>query len=872
MLFGGLQGEDAITLLSAEVLGATGRAIGLDTLRVERGFDNDEFRADPGLIATETDPSTRLTLSKRLRPDVELILSQSLRESGALTAVISYKPRRNIEIRAVSRDNLDRSLALRHEITFGGQGTGGGQATDGARITAVTISGNPQRPEAELIALLELETGDTFNFHEWQNDVDRLRAAYHDRNHYEVRVRGSRVTSEAGDTVALDYEIEPGPVTELTIEGHPLDGMQDEIRAAWRRAIFDRFLLEEIRALINRHLLAENIIGSTVNAEVALSTPQRKVVRVLVTAGTEVGSREIRYTGNRAVRSDTLNDVVSAAGLEIDGWLDPARVAEALEDHYRSEGYLSAAVKTDAPTIVGDTGVLPVHIDEGARFVVGSLTFPGVSPTRLTAVAGAVRLDSGVPFVTAEIDAARERLELLYADEGFNSVQVEVETNPNPDNGTVDVSFAVLEGAQQILREVSVQGASRTDPDVVQRALRLRIGQPVDLGAWSQARKRLYDTNVFRQVDIEPVPIEPTTEESAAGIQPVRAVVRVVEYPVWRLRYGAQFTDERTEVPDADGDTRLQSLGVLIDLQNQNLFGRAITGGIAGRYERDRQAASLFTSNSSFFGLPIRSSGFVFTSRQRFATGELFETVDQRFGVTAEQRWRPFRTSEVLWSYRFERSAPSFPNLPPGEIAPVPIRVARLNAGMYFDRRDDPSDPSEGWFTSGNWEQSVEALGSDYGSGKILLQHATYQGVERLTVAGRIQVGMGYGDEALIPTERFLLGGGTTVRGYAEDSLGPGDPFELPGGDALLNLNAELRFPVRGWVQGVAFFDAGNVFAMPSQLSFRDLAVGYGLGLRLASPFAMLRVDFGVPARTVGNRPGNRWGSGRWYFGVGHIF
>ena len=113
------------TLLSAELLGATGRAIGLDTLRVQRGFETDEFRADPGLIATETDPSTRLTLSKRLRPDVELILSQSLRESGGLSAIVSYKPRRNIELRAVSRDNLDRSVALRHEITFGGGASAG---------------------------------------------------------------------------------------------------------------------------------------------------------------------------------------------------------------------------------------------------------------------------------------------------------------------------------------------------------------------------------------------------------------------------------------------------------------------------------------------------------------------------------------------------------------------------------------------------------------------------------------------------------------------------------------------------------------------------------------------------------------------------
>jgi len=114
------------------------------------------------------------------------------------------------------------------------------------------------------------------------------------------------------------------------------------------------------------------------------------------------------------------------------------------------------------------------------------------------------------------------------------------------------------------------------------------------------------------------------------------------------------------------------------------------------------------------------------------------------------------------------------------------------------------------------------------------------------------------------------------VRGYAENSLGPRDPFlpDLPlGGDALLALNGEIRFPVRGWVQGVGFVDAGNVFEQRSDLSFRDLSVGYGIGLRLATPFAMLRVDFGVPAETISpDRPAHRWKSGRWYFGVGHIF
>ena len=876
LLFGGLQGEDAVTLLSAELLGATGRAIGLDTLRVDRGYSLDEYRADPGLIANETDPSTRLTISKRLIPEVELILSQSLRESGGLTTVISYKPRRNIEIRAAQRDNLDRSVALRHEITFGGSGT----ATDvipapAPEVSTVAITGDPQRPVEELIAMLNLNPGEPFNFHQWQEDVDRLREAYHERQHYEVRVRGIRRPSDDETTVALEYSIEPGPVSELVLEGHPLEPhLEDDIRAAWRRTIFDRFLLEDIRLRIERHLLDENIIGSTIEPSVAVSTPARKQIRVVVTAGTTVSSREVRYDGNTSYRDDRLDEVVTEAGLSIDGWLDPGRVAEALEDFYRGEGFLTATVRAQPPAVVGSIGVLPVVLNEGPRFVIGSLTFPGVSPARLADVAGTVRLQPGEPFVTAQIDTARERLEQLYAREGFNSIQIEADSAVDDATGTVALSFAVLEGPQQVLKEVSTQGATRTDDDVIRRALRLRIGAPVDLASWSLARKRLYDTNVFRQVDIEPVPITPTAEESAAGLQPVRAVVSVVEYPVWRLRYGAQFNDETAVVPDPDGDTRLQSLGILADLQNQNLFGQAITAGIAGRYERHRQAGSLFMSNSSFFGLPIRSSGFFFRSRQQFV-GEVLTTIDERTGITAEQRWRPARTAELLWSYRLERSHVTLQDLPP-ELQLLPVRVARLTGTMYFDRRDDLSDPTGGWFASATWEQAVEALGSDYSNGKALTQAAIYHAVGRMTLAGRFQLGSAYGQEALIFSERFLLGGATTVRGYAENSLGPRDPFlpDLPlGGNALLALNGELRFPVRGWVQGVGFVDAGNVFAERSDLSFRDLSVGYGFGLRLATPFAMLRLDFGVPADTISpDRPAHRWKSGRWYFGVGHIF
>ena len=41
---------------------------------------------------------------------------------------------------------------------------------------------------------------------------------------------------------------------------------------------------------------------------------------------------------------------------------------------------------------------------------------------------------------------------------------------------------------------------------VITQALRFELGKPANLDEMALARKRLYDTNVFRQVDIQTVP------------------------------------------------------------------------------------------------------------------------------------------------------------------------------------------------------------------------------------------------------------------------------------------------------------------------------------------------------------------------------
>jgi outer membrane protein assembly factor BamA len=100
-----------------------------------------------------------------------------------------------------------------------------------------------------------------------------------------------------------------------------------------------------------------------------------------------------------------------------------------------------------------------------------------------------------------------------------------------------------------------------------------------------------------------------------------------------------------------------------------------------------------------------------------------------------------------------------------------------------------------------------------------------------------------------------------------EDSLGPSDVFaRAAGGQASVVLNQEIRMPIYRWLRGVGFVDAGNVFATPSSIDLRQLTGAVGGGLRIATPFALLRVDYG---RVVFGTPA---GSARWTFGIGQTF
>lgn len=149
--------------------------------------------------------------------------------------------------------------------------------------------------------------------------------------------------------------------------------------------------------------------------------------------------------------------------------------------------------------------------------------------------------------------------------------------------------------------------------------------------------------------------------------------------------------------------------------------------------------------------------------------------------------------------------------------------------------------------------------------------------------AWRANVGMAYSfnEGSVLPYEKYFFSGGSnSIRAWAPRRLGPGSylllgedgrpdyRFEAPG-EILLELSAELRRKLFGFVHGALFVDAGNVWFVNTEpvpgaqfeaASFlEEIGIGTGLGVRLDFEFLIMRFDAGIKAYNPGLPKDERW-------------
>lgn len=141
---------------------------------------------------------------------------------------------------------------------------------------------------------------------------------------------------------------------------------------------------------------------------------------------------------------------------------------------------------------------------------------------------------------------------------------------------------------------------------------------------------------------------------------------------------------------------------------------------------------------------------------------------------------------------------------------------------------------------------------------------------EHNTLAAHIGLGIAYpyGNSKILPFEkRYFSGGANSVRGWTVRGLGPGKfkgkdgriDFINQTGDMKLDFNLEYRTHMFWKLDGAVFVDAGNIWTLKEYADqpggkftfnefYKQIAVAYGVGLRLNFDYFILRMDMGMKA------------------------
>jgi outer membrane protein assembly factor BamA len=497
-----------------------------------------------------------------------------------------------------------------------------------------------------------------------------------------------------------------------------------------------------------------------------------------------------------------------------------------------------------------------------------------------TDIIGQLPLVSGGPFVAAAAEHSLERIRDLYWRKGYNDMRSEYALTIDRTASSVDVGFTIVEGRQSVVADITVEGNRKTSERLVRGQIELSPLQPLDLGVLARSRKNLYSTGAFSIADISRgeaegekpavAPAGANGEDAGSHEQkPVHLTVSVREVQPVRLRYGLSY--------DTEG-----GLGGILDFSVHNSLGNARVLGAQGRYDSEIHEGRFYVSQPSLRSWPRKTTASVYFREDLNPPTEQTDPFDisrQGASIQQEAQFRKF----FVWSYgyRYELATTLEPSLGVG--ATETVRVTPLTSTLTRETRDEVLDASKGTFLSQAFAYSPNWLGSDRPYVKYFGQYFHYFPLRperpkpftneilrpRLVFATGLRVGLAHGLGGEVPTsERFYAGGSTTLRGFEQNAVGPVGVNNVPaGGNASLVMNNELRLPLVRIVDGVLFVDIGNVFPAIKDFTFTDLRESGGVGIRVRTPWVLLRTDYGW---VLDPRPGEK--RGRFYFSIGQAF
>ena len=560
--------------------------------------------------------------------------------------------------------------------------------------------------------------------------------------------------------------------------------------------------------------------------------------------------------------NDFLNNgLLNRQELEI----DKAR----LRDMYHNRGYLDFKVNEIVLTPkAGDAEFVNIlfKVEEGEPYVIDQVTVSGNQVVDVKELAPLLGLTSGEVFSKRNEQMTVRAMADLYDSKGYTDAVIRPVRTVNFQDKKVSVDFKISEGRKFFVNDIVIIGNTATKSKVLLREMALQPGDPVAKHRIDISRQRLLGMGYFQKVEVEAV--------NADDLDTKDIHVKVEERPDrFNFRIGAGASDVNSFFGMAEISTDN------FDIANP---GKWFYGGgqrlrLQGIYGIDNAGFNVDFIEPWLFDLPLR-----FELSAYMNTSEFDDWSEERIGVRTSLQRKIFDDfTTVAAGYKFEvvrvtDIASSLRQYMRKNDLDGTSRVGQFSLMLARDTRDSLVDPTEGYNINLFGSVTPEFLGSSSNYYRLEARASYYASFfDKAIVAmvgGKFGVvsNFNYGEQTPV-FERYFMGGSNSVRGFEYRSIGPSVNGCNVGGNTMLLLTAEVSHPIWGPLRGAAFIDAGNAWDDSYEVSFSDINVGVGYGIRLKLPMikAPLKLDIAYPVVKNQDNVSRKF---RIHFNVGFTF
>ncbi len=733
-----------------------------------------------------------------------------------------------------------------------------------ALIREIRTPGAKKFPPDKQLRIVGIRPGQPHDASAWEKGLSGLRREYKKEGFLAVRVSGpvARCDPDSKE-LCLTLDVEEGPWYDLRWEGLHAYSPAEIVKGVGLvgdEEFSESSLPRELRDRVVAYYKGRDFLRA--DATVAAGEPSagRTPLVVSVSEGERGYIKEIRFTGNKGLSEKTLRGQMTSRERGVFHWFTGSgkyRDEEWNDDLnavvglYQKSGYARAKI-LGVDNVWDKRGgiVKTIRIEEGPLYGLREIEFQGNDhflPAELLAL---LRNKQGAPLDYAGVEADQEAVAVHYRNAGYLDVRVEAKTLFDEQGHSSVLRFEIAEGPRYRLGIVVIRGTVLTKGAAILRENTIPPGGTAGEKDLLRFQQAVYATGLYKSVRVQRVK---RPEEGVLDL-----VFEVEEAQFFEVEFGGGYgTDTGIRGSVGMKEKNLDGLG-------RSLSGQVIVSQKEQRYIGDLREPWIFGNRwkweGGLTGLYQKAERISFNLRKASIVASITQKLLERSTV----------------SLQYELSRDQVYNVAPGAILSPEDQgyatVAAVRGLGVLDFRDDPFNPKKGTLVSGLAELATLPLGSSVDYYKFSGQASYYFTFYRrntIVASGRAGLARPFGRTEEVPIQkRFFLGGRTTVRGFKEDSLGAKSADGTPtGGDMMVNLNAELRVPLRYGFIAALFTDAGSVWFFRDPVNDFDLRETAGLGVRYITPVGPIGLDYGWK---LDRRAGES--AAEWHFTIGAVF